>query len=343
MTQSSAANSMTFSAATVPQEATEEMCFQSAANGYRNGSSTPIHRYDGLPIRQKEGESLPVFEMQKPYMIEERCIPSSQSSMENIQYYDSSQYVLVKREDSRERKLEEEGESFTNQAYYEVVKPIGQGIAAPIAGVAGAAGSLLFGAASVCRGVLGAASLYVDWVVKPVADGLHAGVHWCNDSGSTAADPFARITWCLDSQSKPQQLAVGAPGARINPQIRCTGESEQRSQKLTVEAPRMRINPQIRCTEEPEQSSFRTPVNITTAVPRATQNLREIRAVEYETRRARPYLSYVKDEQGSTTPIGTARIIDVAPGNRVVVPTSGSGMCVSVKPTLGSFEPVTVR
>jgi hypothetical protein len=59
---------------------------------------------------------------------------------------------------------------FGSDTWQLVLKPIGTGCLSPIGGVAAFLGGTLWGAVSICRGVLGTIPLTIDWVVKPVLD-----------------------------------------------------------------------------------------------------------------------------------------------------------------------------
>lgn len=70
------------------------------------------------------------------------------------------------------RYREEDDESFGSQAWNQVVKPIGTGVIAPVAGAAALVGGVVYGAFSICKGVLGTVPLAIDYIVKPVVSGV---------------------------------------------------------------------------------------------------------------------------------------------------------------------------
>lgn len=72
----------------------------------------------------------------------------------------------------KEVEVKKEEEGFAHEAWREVVKPVGMGIVAPIAGAGAFIGGCAYGAFSVCKGILGVIPLTIDYIAKPGVSGV---------------------------------------------------------------------------------------------------------------------------------------------------------------------------
>lgn len=136
--------------------------------------------YFGAAFAEDRLAQATVYEPQRPVAIE--YFNGGQTidrPVEYVKYVDRP----LKVEDA---KVEEGG--FGHDVYELVLKPIGQGLAAPVVGVAALAGGVAWGALSLTRGVLGTIPIAIDYVVKPVNGALVGGVGKVDDSMRWALD-----------------------------------------------------------------------------------------------------------------------------------------------------------
>lgn len=63
-------------------------------------------------------------------------------------------------------------ESFGEEAWREVIRPLGMGIVAPVGGACAFVGGCCYGAFSICKGILGTVPLAIDYAVKPAVGGV---------------------------------------------------------------------------------------------------------------------------------------------------------------------------
>jgi hypothetical protein len=126
--------------------------------------------------------------------------------------------------------VQQGGQDFGNDLWDNVVKPVGVGLVAPVAGAgafiggtalgAGAfVGSCVFGAVSFTRGVVGTIPLTVDYAIKPVTNGVDVTAHkvdnmtgsMLSSSGNRAPDKALAL---YDNLPARESMFSGLCGAR---------------------------------------------------------------------------------------------------------------------------------